>query len=105
VQPRAPRVSGATALLALFPLFTAACFATSGASSNAIPLVRAHAETDLDCPGDQIRITQQFGGRFEAIGCGHKAVYNTACEGLRCTVAEPGKNIPWRDRPDPVMNP
>ncbi len=84
---------------------TPGCFAPSGASSNAIPLVRVHAESDLDCPGSEIRITQKLGGKFEAVGCGHKAEYLTACEGLQCVVEEPGKSVPWRSRPDPTPQP
>jgi hypothetical protein len=86
-------------------LVTPACFTTSGASANAIPGVRVRAEKDFDCAQEQIRITQQLGGRFEAIGCGHRATYLTACEGLQCTVEEQGKSIPWHARPDPVSNP
>jgi hypothetical protein len=86
-------------------LFLPACFTTSGASANAIPGVRVQAEHDFDCAQEQIRITQQLGGRFEAVGCGHRATYLTACEGLHCTVEEQGKSIPWRARPDPVGTP
>src|SRR4051812_38176112 len=45
-------------LLLLAALLASACFAPGGASPNAIPLVRVHAEADLDCPGNEIRITQ-----------------------------------------------
>jgi hypothetical protein len=86
-------------------LLTPACFTTNGASANAIPGVRIQAERDFDCAQPQIRVTQQLGGRFEAIGCGHRATYVTACEGLQCTVEEQGKSIPWRARPDPVGTP
>ena len=86
------------------PLF-AGCFATSGASPNALPLVRAHAESDLDCPADEIEIVQKFGGRFEAFGCGHKTAYETACEVLQCVVDQEGHAIPWRSRPDPAVPP
>jgi hypothetical protein len=80
------------------------CFAPAGASNNAIPIVRVQAASDLDCPQSEIRVTQMFmrGGQFEAIGCGHKAVYNAECEGLRCSVAPEGQEVPWRARPDPV---
>jgi hypothetical protein len=86
-------------------LLAAGCFTTSGASSNAIPMVRLHAEADLSCPGNEIRITQMLGGRFEAVGCGHRAEYLTACEGLQCVVEDPGKSVPWRARPDPPRTP
>lgn len=82
------------------------CFATNGASKNAIPLVRVHAESDLDCPGDRIRIEQELGGKFEAVGCGRKARYDSACDGVQCVVtAEGEKAIPWRDRPEPTPQP
>lgn len=73
----------------------------------AVPLVRHHAERDLDCPGADIRITQeQFTGYYNAIGCGRKARYRAACEGLSCTVSpEGGPAIPWRDRPPPTPVP
>lgn len=81
------------------------CLTVSGASSNAIPAVRVQASSDLDCPQKDIYITQAWGGRFQAIGCGHKIIYNTGCEGLRCSVAPEGQVIPWRDRPDPRPQP
>ena len=85
----------------LLALALAGCFSTNGASSNATPVVRVQAESDLDCPQKDIRIVQRFGGQFEAYGCGHKATYNTACETLRCSVAPEGQTVPWRARPDP----
>jgi hypothetical protein len=88
-------------LALLLALLTPGCFAPSGASPNAVPMVRVHAEADLDCPGREIRITQKIGGRFEAVGCGHRAEYLTACDGLQCVVEDPGKSVPWRARPDP----
>jgi hypothetical protein len=103
---RARRFSrGVRAILLACPLVLAGCFAPSGASSNAIPMVKVQAEGDLDCPQKEIRVTKEWGGRFEAIGCGHKKVYNTACEGLKCTVAPEGESVPWRSRPDPLLNP
>ncbi len=86
-------------------LLASGCFTTNGASANAIPGVRVQAEKDLDCAQEQIRIIQQLGGRFDAFGCGHRATYLTACEGLKCTVEEEGKSIPWRARPDPTPTP
>lgn len=88
-----------------FGLLASACFTTNGASANAIPGVRVQAERDFDCAQEQIHVTQKFGGRFDAYGCGHRATYITACEGLRCTVEEEGKSIPWRARPDPTPTP
>lgn len=89
------------ASLVFLALTAVGCFAPSGASPNAIPMVRVQASGDLDCPQSEIRITQAWGGRFEAIGCGHKKVYNTACEDVRCSVAPEGEAVPWRARPDP----
>lgn len=68
----------------------------------AIPEVRLLAERDLDCAPDQIRIEVEWGGRFEAIGCGRKAQYDARCDGGRCSVTEAtGPRPGWRDRPDP----
>lgn len=92
-------------LLGLLVLLASGCFTTSGASNNAIPMVRLRAETDLNCPGSEIRVNQMLGGRFEAIGCGQRAEYLTACEGLQCTVEDQGKSVPWRARPDPTPTP
>lgn len=94
---------------ALFTLgFAAAlpgCFSTHGASKNAVPLVLVHAQKDLDCPQQDIRVTQDLGGRFTAIGCGHKRVYNTACDALQCVVNDEASPVPWHVRPDPVRTP
>jgi hypothetical protein len=90
---------------ALFVPLLTGCFTVNGASDNAVPVVRVQAEGDLDCPQKQIRVVKDWGGRFEAIGCGHKKIYNTACDGLRCVVAPEGEAVPWRARPDPVPRP
>lgn len=103
MRPRGPSLALPRSVLVAF--LASGCFTTSGASNNAIPMVRLHAETDLDCPGNEIRVTQQLGGRFEAVGCGHRAEYNTACEGLQCVVEEQGKSVPWRARPEPTPTP
>jgi hypothetical protein len=87
-------------LLAL-PLLAAGCFAPSGASPQARTAVMVQASRDFDCDQTDIRIQQKLGGQYVAVGCGHRVTYNTACEGLNCTVAEEGKSIPWRARPDP----
>lgn len=100
-----PSISISIAISIALGLFTPACFTTNGASGNAVPGVRLQAEHDFDCAQDQITVKQQLGGRFEAFGCGHRATYLTACEGLQCTVEEQGKSIPWRARPDPVGTP
>ena len=82
-------------------LFGAGCLTVSGASRNAIPMVKVQASSDLDCPQRQIRVVQDLGGHFRAFGCGHKVEYNTACDGLSCVVAPEGEAAPWRARPDP----
>jgi hypothetical protein len=80
-------------------LLVTACAATG--SRAAVPLVRAHAETDLDCPGSSIRIEEEWGGHYKAVGCGRKANYRTACIGLSCEVRSDSEApIPERDRPD-----
>ncbi|APR83582.1 Hypothetical protein A7982_08931 [Minicystis rosea] len=68
-------------------------------------MVRVQASSDLDCPQNEIRIEKEWGGRFKAMGCGHKAFYNTGCDGLRCSVAPEGQAVPWRDRGDPKPQP
>lgn len=66
------------------------------------PLVRTHAVKDLDCPDGDIRVTEEWGGKYKAIGCGRKAYYRTACDGLQCEVHGEGEEfVPWKDRPDP----
>ena len=85
--------------LACALLVVAGCTTATGA---ALPLVRYHATRDLDCDEEQIRITEELGGRYKAVGCGRKAVYRTACDGLNCEVhGEDEGAIPWRDRPPP----
>jgi len=76
--------------------------ACSSVTAAAVPLVRVHAEKDLDCPGDDVRIEEEMGGRYKAVGCGRKAYYRSACDGLTCTVQpEEEGALPWRDRPTP----
>jgi hypothetical protein len=68
----------------------------------AVPLVRVHAASDLDCPDGDIRIEEEIGGRFQAAGCGRKARYRAACEGVSCVVSgEDDPTVPWHDRPEP----
>jgi hypothetical protein len=75
------------------------CAVGAGAAA---PLVRERAAYDLDCPDAQIRLEEELGGQFKAIGCGRKARYRTACDGLSCVVrGEDEPAIPWRDRPEP----
>jgi hypothetical protein len=71
--------------------------------SNALPMVRGRASSDLECADKDIRVEEQLGGKFKAVGCGRKAYYRAACDGLRCVVHGDGETmIPWRDRPDPA---
>jgi hypothetical protein len=92
------------AALAIVASLCVGCFTVNGASSNAVPAVKLQASTDLDCPQKSIRVTKEWGGRFEVVGCGHRAVYNTGCDGLRCTAAPAGQVVPWGSRPDPTPN-
>lgn len=83
--------------LALSLAFALGC--TWGAA-NAAPQVRARAAYDLDCPDRDIRLEEEIGGWFKAVGCGRKARYRAACDGLSCVVqGEDERAIPWRDRP------
>ncbi len=79
--------------------------AASACTTNkdaAAPLVRVRAEKDLKCPSDQIRVDSRIGGKYLASGCGKTATYNSACEGLRCSVTNEDEEAPaWRGRPDP----
>jgi hypothetical protein len=94
MPPRSLLIALALALL------TTGC-ATLG-SDAAVPLVRAHATTDLDCPDHSIRVEEEFGGRYKAVGCGRKAYYRSACVGLSCEVRSWDEApIPSRDRSDP----
>lgn len=99
------RSHDAAFLLAFLPAAGLGCLTVSGASSNAVPAVKVQASSDLDCPQKELHITKEWGGRFEVIGCGHKIIYNTACEGLKCSVAPEGQTVPWRARPDPTPTP
>jgi hypothetical protein len=91
-------------VLAASALAIVACTNTvsmSGANA-AIPQVRVHAEDELDCPQANIVIEEQPGGRFLAVGCGKKALYQAQCVGLTCRVRGPNDPpIPFRDFPDP----
>lgn len=72
----------------------------------AVPLVREHAVKDLDCSENDLRISEELGGRYKVIGCGRKAFYRTACVALTCEVhPDEGAPIPWRDRPEPAGEP
>ncbi len=91
-------------LVALLSVLTTSCWTVSGASSNAIPAVKVQASTDFDCPQNQIRVVKEWGGQFDVIGCGQKATYNTACDGIRCTAAPRGQVVPDFSRPPPTPN-
>lgn len=80
------------------------CGAGSGypiGAANAKPMVLIEAEHDLDCPQDEIRVEEQWGGRWLAVGCGRKARYFTNCDGIQCIVHNEETNtiVPIRDRP------
>jgi hypothetical protein len=84
----------------LVALTSASCgvgyaFGTGQAKS----LVTEHAETDLDCPANELRVEEGWGGRWEAYGCGRHAVYNAKCTGVKCDVQSGDAAVPWADRP------
>jgi len=88
--------------LALLGSVASANTLCTSARDAAVPLVRVHAHKDLDCPEKQIHVKREMGGLYRASGCGRTAVYNTACDHLRCTVGlEDEEPAPWRDRPEP----
>ncbi len=86
-------------------IVVAAGLTSLGCTTNrdaAVPMVRVRAEKDLQCPGDRISVRSGIGGKYTATGCGKSAVYNSACEGLSCSVTLEDEEAPgWRDRPDP----
>jgi hypothetical protein len=84
--------------LLFLSLFVLGC----ATSSAAVPQVRARAAYELDCPDRDIRVDEEMGGWFKAVGCGRKARYRAACDALSCVVhGEDEPSIPWRDRPEP----
>ncbi|MBK9261396.1 MAG: hypothetical protein IPM54_16525 [Polyangiaceae bacterium] len=86
---------------ALFSLFAVGCLVRNAAE----PLVRVHAAKDLDCPQDDIRVAEEWGGKYKAVGCGRKAYYRTACDALQCVVHGEGEPfVPWRDRPQDQLD-
>lgn len=71
-------------------------------AENAKPLVMHDAEQDLDCPPEDIRIKEAWGGNYEAVGCGRIVKYKANCYGVSCVVhKEDEVPVPFRDRPDP----
>lgn len=90
---------------AVLPLVLAALVpapACGPGTSAATPLVRERAAYELDCPDKDIRVEEQMGGVFKAVGCGRKAMYRAVCDALTCVVhGEDEPALPWRDRPDP----
>lgn len=102
----AVRPSSVAALVPLAALLagalTPAC-SVANVPTNAMPMVRARATSDLDCADRDVRVEEQIGGQFKAVGCGRKAYYRAACEALRCVVSGEGEAaVPWRDRPEPM---
>lgn len=82
-------------------LLLGGCMPGVNSIGAAEPMVRSQASSDLDCPDSEIRVIEELGGRYKAIGCGRKAYYQTACDGIRCVVESgDGKMIPWRERPE-----
>lgn len=83
-------------------LFLAALGACATLPETARHHVADRAVRDLQCPREELTITQEFSGRFKVFGCGRKQTYNTSCDGLRCVVFSGDEGLtPWRDRPDP----
>jgi len=71
-------------------------------AQNAKPLVLNDAEADLNCPAEDIRVTEGWGGAFEAVGCGEVRRYKANCDGTRCVVHKDDEPpVPFRDRPAP----
>jgi hypothetical protein len=70
-------------------------------TQNAKPLVQNDAEADMNCPAQDIRVTEGWGGAFEATGCGETRRYNANCDGVRCVVHKENESVPFRDRPAP----
>jgi hypothetical protein len=71
-------------------------------AQNAKPLVLNDAEADLNCPAQDIRVTEGWGGAFEAVGCGEVRRYKANCEGTRCVVHKDDEPpVPFKDRPAP----
>lgn len=94
---RVPLLFFASAALA------AGCIDNVNGRGAATAQVRSQASSDLDCPDTDVRVSEELGGRYKAIGCGRKKYYRTACDGLRCVVQgdEGGPFLPIHDRPDP----
>jgi len=92
-------LDGRWCALALVAGLLVAC--TAGRDA-AVPVVRVRAQKDLSCPPKKIAVKPLWGGRYEAIGCGRRATYHSACDRLRCTAGQEGEEPPaWRDRPEP----
>jgi hypothetical protein len=98
------RIAATTAALGLALVACPGCWTVSGASANAIPAVKVQASTDFDCPQSQIRVVKEWGGQFDVVGCGQKATYNAACDGLHCSAAPRGQVVPDFARPEPTPN-
>ncbi|EYF04038.1 hypothetical protein [Chondromyces apiculatus] len=83
-------------------VFVIGCASFANGTSAAMPQVRERASYELDCPDEDLRVQEEFGGWFVAVGCAKKARYRAACDGLRCVVhGESEGLVPWRDRPPP----
>lgn len=96
------RFSTLRTVLAVFVLaFVSACGTGYPiGAEHAKPIVRIDAEKDLDCPPDEITLSEEWGGVWKAVGCGRVQRYNANCSGIRCDVhrADEGP-VPIQDRP------
>lgn len=71
-------------------------------AEHAKPVVLVDAERDLSCPQSQITVEEQWGGKWLAVGCGRKQLYNANCTGVRCEVRREEEGpVPLTDRPTP----
>lgn len=67
------------------------------AGTDATPLVRAQAASDLVCGESSIEVQRSLDGSYRAVGCGKHREYFTVCEGTRCAVSRAGE--PFRSPP------
>jgi hypothetical protein len=70
-------VKSASALVLAAALASFAAVGCAGAAPQAV--VRAHAASDLACPGGRLDVQGIGGASFAASGCGQSAVYS--CNG------------------------
>ncbi|MFT5357701.1 MAG: hypothetical protein ACI9KE_004938 [Polyangiales bacterium] len=46
--------------------------------AGAVPIVRSAAVEDFQCPAERVGIARMGGGRYRALGCGQRAIYECA---------------------------